>query len=135
MLRHYLRRIVPRDPLRPGALDSRSVDVARAQAALFMDTRPVIDGITEDLGAAGQAAIAQLYEQVGAILQKPDDKRELDTALQELLAAASASLRRTDPGATLFIPPNRVANPEPGDWLTFEEIGQWVHLDFVRERA
>jgi hypothetical protein len=135
MLRHYLRRIVPRDPLRPGALDSRSVDVARAQAALFMDTRPVIDGITKDLGAAGQAAIAQLYEQVGAILQKPDDKRELDTALQELLAAASASLRRTDPGATLFIPPNRVANPEPGDWLTFEEIGQWVHLDFVRERA
>ena len=135
MLRHYLRRIVPRDPLKAGALDSRSADVAQAQARLFLDTRPVIDGITTDLGTAGQAAIGQLYERVAAILQRPDDKRALDAALHDLLAAATDSLRRTDPGATLFIPPSRVANPEPGDWLTFEEIGQWVHKDFVRERT
>lgn len=135
MLRHFLRRIVPRDPQRPGAMDSRSADVAQAQAGLFMDTRSVIDSLTKDLGAAGQAAIGQLYERVDAILQRPDDKRDLDVALHDLLTAAVDSLRRTDPGATLFIPPSRVANPEPGDWLTFEEIGQWVHKDFVRERA
>ena len=135
MLRHYLRRIVPRDVQDAGALDSRSAEVAQAQARLFRDTQPVIDGITKHLGASAQAAIAQLYEQVGAILQRPDDKRDLDAALHDLLAAASASLRRSDPGATLFIPPSRVANPEPGDWLRFEEIGQWVHKDFVRERA
>ena len=135
MLRHYLRRIVPRDPLKAGALDSRSTEVAQAQAQLFFGTRPVIDGITKHLGTAAQAAISQLFEQVGAILRRPDDKRDLDAALHDLLAAASASLRRNDPGATLFIPPSRVANPEPGDWLTFEEIGQWVHKDFVRERA
>ena len=135
MLRHYLRRIVPRGVQDAGALDSRSAEVAQAQAGLFRDTQPVIDGITKHLGASAQAAIAQLYEQVGAILQRPDDKRDLDAALHDLLAAASASLRRSDPGATLFIPPSRVANPEPGDWLRFEEIGQWVHKDFVRERA
>jgi hypothetical protein len=135
MLRHYLRRIVPRDGQDAGAMDSRSAEVAQAQSRLFGDTRPVIDGITKDLGAAGQAAIGQLYERVGAILRRPDDKRDLDAALHDLLAAASASLRRTDPGATLFIPPSRVANPEPGDWLRFEEIGQWVHKDFVRERT
>ena len=135
MLRHYLLRIVPRDPRGTDALDSRSADVALAQARLFMDTRPVIASITKDLGDAGQATIDQLYERVGNVLQKPDDKRALDAALNDLLATASASLRRSDPGATLFIPPSRVANPEPGDWLTFEEIGQWVHKDFVRERA
>lgn len=135
MLRHYLRRIVPRDPQHASALDSRSAEVAQAQARLFLDTRPVIDGITKDMGAVAQASIGQLYERVGAILQRPDDKRNLDAALHDLLAAASDSLRRTDRGTTLFIPPNRVANPEPGDWLTFEEIGQWVHKDFVRERA
>lgn len=135
MLRHYLRRIVPRDVQDAGALDSRSAEVAQAQARLFGNTRAVIDGITKHLGASAQAAIAPLYEQVGAILQRPDDKRDLDAALHDLLAAASASLRRSDPGATLFIPPSRVANPEPGDWLRFEEIGQWVHMDFVRERA
>jgi hypothetical protein len=135
MLRHYLRRIVPRDARDAGALDSRSPEVAQAQARLFMDTRPVIDGITQDLGAAGQATIGPLYQQVDAILRRPDDKRDLDAALSDLLATASARLRRDDPGATLFIPPSRVANPEPGDWLTFEEIGQWVHKDFVRERA
>lgn len=45
-----------------------------------------------------------------------------------------AVLKDQDRANVLFVPPNRLANPDPGDFIRFEEVGQWVHKDLVRVR-
>ena len=130
MIEHFLRRIVPRDPAAAGSLDSRSPAVGQAQAELFMATRAALTPVTQALDGDAVAKIDQIYRLIGPLLRRPDDKQNLDVALQDIMDAA----RPTDSAQVLFIPPNRVANPDPDDFIRFEEVGQWVHKDYVRAR-
>ena len=135
MVAQYLRRIVPRDQLAFEGMDAdaRAHDVAQAQAGLFRDARPVLMGTMAGLDDAARAGIVQLCDTVEAVLARPDDMRRLDVALQGPLRQARQALRaHREAGSVLFVPPNRIANPEPDDPIRFEELGQWVHRRFVQ---
>lgn len=133
MVAQYLRRIVPREQLAADRFDERTADVAQAQVGLFRATRPVLMATMDGLDEPARADIGRLCDGIEAVLARPDEKRSLDVALREPLRMARQALRADrEAGSVLFVPPNRIANPEPDDAVRFEELGQWVHVRFCQ---
>lgn len=135
MIENVVHRLVPPEQRAAGVPDTRDELVAMQQANQFLSMCRAMEPITRLLKPNELAALQTLWGRIDAMLENPRADRVLGDALTPLFEGIRWALQKDqDQANVLFVPPNRLANPDPGDFIRFEEVGQWVHKDFVRVR-